>query len=158
MVYLWTQNYLKIRYQQTSYTTLVYITSGALAYKLTNLSAKSLDGSKVRVKCAFPVQVKGRQKAKGKKAAEVDDDDDEDDLFVSDEEEEPARPPKKKAAVTKKRKSGTIVLEDDDGEEDDDEDEGGADWSFNLRNDQPPPSKRRRAVNRDVEVIEIDSD
>ncbi|KAF9031692.1 ATP-dependent DNA helicase [Hymenopellis radicata] len=31
LVYLWTEHYLKVRYQQTAYSTLVYITSGPMA-------------------------------------------------------------------------------------------------------------------------------
>ncbi|KAF8873216.1 P-loop containing nucleoside triphosphate hydrolase protein [Mucidula mucida] len=157
LVYLWTEHYLKVRYQQTAYSTLVYITSGPMASRLTNMSLEQAkQGGRMQVKCTFPIHTKGRRKSvggKGKKADEADDADDSD-IFDDDDEDEPPPPPRKRAP---KRKSDPITVEivDDD---DDEEDEGGGGWSFNLRAD--PPSKRQRTMvpHREEEVIEIDSD
>lgn len=118
LVYLWTENYLNIRYQQTSYNTLVYIATSPMAYRITNMSKEQAqtEGSGARIRCSFTVRQKGRRKGKGKKVeTEAEDVEfDEDDVFADDDEEDVPRPLKKTA---KKRKSDVVPLDEDDEEE-----------------------------------------
>jgi hypothetical protein len=167
LVELLVQRYLVEKYHSTAYTTVVYLTNGPQALRLTRTPRDRVktDKNVPKIECFFRKIVR-KTKAKNAKASsskgdkqagkrkrqtqssDEEEDHEVDDFILEDENDDPGIV--KHPADTSRR---PIVPEEDS----DFESEVFPDWTYSMRDPPPPPKKRRTDVRLNI-VMEGDTE